>query len=213
VFISILERVVSAAGLIVLSPFLLIVAAAIVLNSGFPILFRQWRIVRRGEPFTLFKFRSMVYNSSGRAITSSGDRRVTSVGAVLRKYKLDEIPQLWNVVLGDMSLVGPRPELPAFVDLKDPAWCAVLEVKPGITDLATLLFRNEEELLVGVQDVEQYYRTTLLPAKLDLNLKYLQKRSLRADLRLILLTVWFSALPRQFDADRISRLLLQKKPA
>jgi lipopolysaccharide/colanic/teichoic acid biosynthesis glycosyltransferase len=117
------------------------------------------------------------------------------LGAFLRRFKLDELPQLWNVLRGDMDLVGPRPEVPEFVDMRDPVWSAVLEVRPGITDVATLLYRNEEALLAGSPDPERYYVETILPAKLQMNVDYLRRRSFSLDLRLILLTVWYSVLP------------------
>src|SRR5207249_11392098 len=113
----------------------------------------------------------------GVRITASTDERITRVGGVLRRYKLDELPQLWNVARGDMSLVGPRPEVPDFVDMSVPIWRRVLSVKPGITDVTTLAYRHEEELLAGVADPEKHYREVILPAKLDLNAQYIRKRS------------------------------------
>ena len=189
------ERIVCGFALVVLSPFLLLAAAAIVLDSGRPMLFRQLRIGRRGVPFELFKFRSM-YTQSGAQVTAGTDPRITRVGRVMRKFKLDEFPQLWNVVRGDMELVGPRPEVPPFVALRDPIWKAVLSVRPGITDLASLMFRNEEELLAGAADPHNYYRQIILPQKLALNLEYLEIRSAKTDLKLILLTILYSLLPR-----------------
>jgi lipopolysaccharide/colanic/teichoic acid biosynthesis glycosyltransferase len=125
------------------------------------------------------------------------------VGRYLRKYKLDELPQLWNVLVGQMSLVGPRPEVPAFVDVTDASWQAVLSVRPGLTDLATLLYRDEERLLAGYSDPERAYRESILPAKLALNLEYLAKRSFASDLSLLVLTVIISLVPRAFDPRKI----------
>jgi lipopolysaccharide/colanic/teichoic acid biosynthesis glycosyltransferase len=143
--------------------------------------------------------------SRGSAITASGDARITRSGAVLRKYKLDELPQLFNVLKGDMSLVGPRPETPAYVEPRAPAWQAVLTVRPGITDLATLLYRDEEEILGASPNVDVLYRETVLPEKLRLNLAYLRARSFRQDLRLILWSVRYSLFPDSFDPNRIRR--------
>jgi lipopolysaccharide/colanic/teichoic acid biosynthesis glycosyltransferase len=163
---------------------------------------------RHGKSFFLFKFRSMRSDPKGNRITSSGDSRITSVGKFLRKYKLDELPQLWNVLNGDMSLVGPRPEVAAFVDLTNPVWRRVLSVRPGITDLATLLYRNEEELLAGARDVEAEYRQNILPNKLAVNLEYLGVRNPWTDLKLVFLTIWYSLLPVRLNEERIRSLLL-----
>ena len=205
---SVLDRTVAGFGLLAISPFLAAVALAVLIESGLPILFRHKRVGQHGTLFTLFKFRSMHMGIPGPQITAGGDRRVTRVGAVLRKYKLDELPQLWNVLVGDMSLVGPRPELPRFVDLTDPVWRRVLEVKPGITDMATLIYRCEEEVLGREGDPERYYLQVVLPAKLALNLHYLGRRSTLQDLRLLVMTVWYSLVPSRFQVERIRRKLL-----
>jgi lipopolysaccharide/colanic/teichoic acid biosynthesis glycosyltransferase len=143
--------------------------------------------------------------SEGSVITAAGDGRVTRVGAALRRCKLDELPQLFNVLKGDMSLVGPRPEVPECVQLEAPIWQAVLQVRPGVTDLATLLYRNEEKLLGMSSDPNALYRETVLPAKLVLNLGYLRSRSIWRDLRLIYLTIRYSLFPERFDPDLIKR--------
>jgi lipopolysaccharide/colanic/teichoic acid biosynthesis glycosyltransferase len=179
------DKLAAAAGLLALAPALAALAVAIALEDGFPVLFRQTRVGRRGKPFRLVKFRSMRVGAPGTRITAGGDPRVTRVGAWLRRYKIDELPQLWNVLAGDLSLVGPRPEIPPFVDVGDPAWRAVLEVKPGITDPASLRYRREEELLAGAPDPEQTYREQILPAKLALNLEYIRTRTFWGDLKLI----------------------------
>lgn len=183
------DRLAAAAGLLALAPALAAVALAIALEDGLPVLFRQTRVGRRGRPFRLVKFRSMRAGAPGTRITAGGDPRVTRVGAWLRRYKIDELPQLWNVLAGDLSLVGPRPEIPPFVDVGDPAWRAVLEVKPGMTDPASLRYRREEDLLAVVRDPEQYYRERILPAKLALNLEYIRTRTFWGDLKLIGRTV------------------------
>jgi lipopolysaccharide/colanic/teichoic acid biosynthesis glycosyltransferase len=194
--------------LLLASPVLVLVALAVRLQDGGPVLFRQERIGRHGSPFHLFKFRSMSMGGRGTAITAGGDRRVTRVGRLLRRYKLDELPQLWNVVRGEMSLIGPRPEVPCFVDSADPAWQAVHSVRPGITDLATLVYRDEECILAGFADPERGYRETVLPAKLALNLQYLSHRSAVRDLKLLVLTVRYSFIPAGFDPERIKHALL-----
>ena len=199
------DAVSASAGLVLLLPVFAVLAVAIVLDDGPPILFRQTRIGRGGRPFRLWKFRTMRVGSRGRAITAAGDHRVTRVGAALRKWKLDELPQLFNVLVGDMSLVGPRPEVPEFVEPDSPVWDAVLKVRPGITDLATLFYRSEERLLGAARDPVAFYRETVLPAKLRLNLKYMASRSFAQDLRLIWLSIRYSLFPAGFDAERIRR--------
>lgn len=201
------ERILAGLALMVLSPLLALLALAVAADSGLPVLFRQKRIGRRGEPFDLLKFRSMRTGMAGTSITAGSDPRVTRAGAVLRKYKLDELPQLWNVFNGTMSLIGPRPEIPRFVDPADPLWRDVLELTPGITDLATLVYRDEESILAGVTDPEEYYRSTVLPAKLRMNLDYARRRTWPLDLELLLLTARYSFSPAGFDADMIRRRL------
>jgi lipopolysaccharide/colanic/teichoic acid biosynthesis glycosyltransferase len=199
--------------LLLASPFLLSIALAVRLQDGGPVLFRQERIGRHGKPFRLWKFRSMATGRDGTAITAGGDRRVTPLGRLLRHYKLDELPQLWNVVRGDMSLIGPRPEVACFVDSADPVWQAVHSVRPGITDLATLVYREEERILAGFPDPERGYREAVLPAKLALNLQYLKRRSAARDLKLLALTVRYSFVPAGFDADRIKQAMLPEPRA
>jgi lipopolysaccharide/colanic/teichoic acid biosynthesis glycosyltransferase len=193
----------AAGGLVILTPVLLVLAAVILWNDGPPVLFSQKRVGRRGRLFRIWKFRTMRPNSQGSAITAAGDERVTPTGAVLRRYKLDELPQLFNVLKGDMSLVGPRPEVPEYVQLDAPIWQAVLQVRPGVTDLATLLYRDEEKLLGAAPDANAFYRDTVLPAKLILNLGYLRSRSFRRDVRLIYLSVRYSLFPERVDPDFI----------
>ncbi len=202
-----LEAVISTLALIALSPILVVIALAVVVDDGFPVFYRQKRIGRNGRPFTILKFRTMRVNNSGSAITAANDRRVTRVGAILRKLKLDELPQLINVVRGDMSLIGPRPEVPDYVDFQNPLWREVLGSAPGITDLATLAFRNEEEILGGVSNPDAYYRSSILPDKLRLNIRYQQSRTRARDLKLLWLTARYSFFPRGYDRDRILRSL------
>jgi len=199
------DVVCSAAGLVFLVPVFAGLALAILCDDGGPVFFTQVRVGRNGRPFRIWKFRTMRAGSRGSAITASGDARVTRAGAVLRRFKLDELPQLFNVLKGDMSLVGPRPEVPEHVQLEAPVWQAVLQVRPGITDLASLLYRDEEKILGASQDPNTFYRESVLPQKLLLNLAYLRSRSFRQDLRLILMTIRYSSLPGRFDADAVRK--------
>lgn len=193
--------------LILLSPVLLMAALLVLAFDGRPVLFRQTRIGRNGQPFRLVKFRTMRSRSCGSPITVLNDGRVTPIGRWLRKLKIDELPQLWNVLRGEMSLIGPRPEVPEFVELSDARWHKVLEVRPGITDLASLAFRNEEDLLGPAADPELHYRSVILPQKLHLNLHYQRSRSFSRDLKLLWMTARYSFVPWGFDRDRILRSL------
>lgn len=192
-----------ALALIVLSPLLLILGIAIWATDGFPILFRQVRVGRAGKPFELLKLRSMRKDNAGLQVTSAGDPRITPIGRILRRYKLDEIPQLWNVVRGDMAVVGPRPEVPRYVDPQDPLWRAILQYRPGITDVPTLVYRNEEEILASSSQPERFYREVILPDKLALNLAYGRRASAWQDLRLVMLSVRYSFWPSGFDSETI----------
>src|SRR5450432_1352919 len=205
-----LERLTAAVALIGFSPVLAIAAAAVLLETGRPVLFRQIRVGRAGEPFSIFKLRSMRVGPPGSSITAGGDPRVSRVGAVLRRYKLDELPQLWNIMRGEMQFVGPRPELPSFVEPGNALWRAVLREKPGLTDLSTLVYRNEEDILARRSDPERAYREELLPRKLALNASYRRVRSLGADCKLVLLTARYSFLPYGFDPDRIVKTFLEQ---
>ncbi len=197
------DLICGAVGLLFLSPFLALLALEILLRDGRPVLFSQMRVGRYGVHFRIWKFRTMRSGAAGRAITTAGDERITETGVWLRKFKLDELPQLFNVLRGEMSLVGPRPEVPEYVDPRSPIWQTVLQVRPGITDLATLLHRDEEELLGAARDAESFYREVVLPAKLRLNLAYLRTRSFWKDIRLIWLTVRYSLSPERFTSARI----------
>lgn len=183
------DIVASALGLLLLMPLLLLVALWVKLDSPGPVLFRQTRVGRHGVPFTIHKFRSMRVEP-GAAITVGEDPRITRSGRLLRVSKLDELPQLWDVLRGAMSLVGPRPELPCYVALY-PAELReqVLSVRPGITDPASLAFSHEAELLAAASDPEREYREVVLPAKLRLSADYAARASLRSDLRLIARTL------------------------
>lgn len=185
-----LEVTAGAIALGLLSPLLLVVGCVVRVLSGAPVFFCQVRIGRDGARFTLFKFRSMRTSDQGPGVTASDDRRVTGVGQVLRRTKLDELPQLWNVIVGDMSLVGPRPELPEYVDMTDSRWQRVLAVRPGISDPTTVSLRREEELLASVRgDREAFYKDVLLPTKLAGYENYIRRRTMMSDLAILLRTV------------------------
>lgn len=192
-------------AVIVLAPVLMLVGLAILIDDGLPLLYRQKRVGRNGAPFDILKFRTMRVAEDGPAITVAGDCRITKVGVRLRKYKLDELPQFLSVLRGDMSLIGPRPEVPEYVEPEDLLWQTVLQVRPGITDLASLAYRNEEELLLPAADPDAYYRSSVLPEKLRLNIQYQRSRSLTRDFKLLWLTARYSFYPRGFDRDRIMR--------
>ena len=197
----------SAIGLLLLSPLFFAIAVLILIGDGPPILFTQLRVGKNGKRFDIWKFRTMRPGFAGIPVTASHDKRITRIGRELRRYKLDELPQLFNVLRGDMSLVGPRPEVADYVNLESADWQAVLRVRPGITDMATLLYRNEEELLSAAGDIESFYCGHLLPAKLFLHRRYLQERSFWTDLKLIFLTIHYSFFTRDFDPDLVKRKL------
>jgi len=185
-----LDLSVSAVGLLVLSPVFLAIAIGIKLTSRGKVFFRQTRIGRQGRPFGIFKFRSMYTGGADDcAITVASDRRITPLGKFLRRCKLDELPQLWNVVCGDMSLVGPRPEVPAYVAHYTSEQRVVLSVRPGITDPSSLAYRDEETILEAASDPEHFYRTRILPDKLARSGDYLQRVTFSSDLRIILETL------------------------
>jgi lipopolysaccharide/colanic/teichoic acid biosynthesis glycosyltransferase len=187
----IFDRLASLLGILVLSPILLIAAIAVIADSRGGAFFVQTRTGKGGVPFGLFKFRTMRPHSEsqGKLTIGSRDPRITSVGYVLRKYKIDELPQLINVVLGHMSLVGPRPEVPEYTDMYNADQRRVLEVKPGITDYASLLYFHESELLARSANPRKTYIEEVMPAKLRLNLEYIERRSFKEDLRIIAKTI------------------------
>ncbi|MBC7932246.1 MAG: sugar transferase [Rubrivivax sp.] len=181
------EAPLALAGLIAAAPLLLLSGILVKLTSPGPVIFRQRRVGLNGREFTIYKFRSMKQASGGGPqVTAADDARCTSVGKFLRKTKLDELPELWNVAAGDMSFVGPRPEVSKYVDVSDPAWRAVLRVRPGITDPMTLRLRNEEALLALVEgDREAYYLRRLQPYKLRGYQEYLRERSFLSDVQVL----------------------------
>ena len=187
----VMDIAISAAALCVLWPVFLLIALAIVIDDPGPVFYRQVRVGRGGRPFRIFKFRTMVVDADkkGLSITVGRDSRITRVGALLRKTKLDELAQLLNVLCGQMSFVGPRPEVPRYVELYTPYQRQVLLVRPGITDYASIAYRNENDLLAGADDPERMYIETIMPDKIELNMKYLREISPLTDVRLMLRTV------------------------
>lgn len=186
------DVIASGLGLLLLSPLFLIIAIWVKADSPGPVFYRQTRVGRGNRDFRLFKFRSMRVGSDKKGLITVGGRdpRVTRSGYYIRKYKLDELPQLINVFTGDMSLVGPRPEVRKYVDLYTPQQLHVLDVRPGITDLASIRYRNENELLEQAADPEQYYREVVMQDKLRINLEYISDRSFFKDIKIIFLTFW-----------------------
>ena len=185
-----LDITASGLGLLVLSPLFLIVAIWIKADSRGPVFYRQVRVGRGNKDFRLFKFRSMRVGSDKKGLITVGghDPRVTRSGYFIRKYKIDELPQLINVFKGDMSLVGPRPEVRKYVDLYTPEQLHVLDVRPGITDMASIRYRNENELLEQAADPESYYRDVVMQDKLRINLEYVADHSFFKDIRIIFQT-------------------------
>lgn len=185
------DLIVSLLGLVLLSPLLLLIAALIKLTSPGPVFYRQERMGRGFRPFQICKFRTMVVNADrlGGPLTAGRDPRITPIGHILRHTKLDELPQLWNVLVGDMSFVGPRPEVPKYVHMFRDDYHELLQVRPGITDLASLKYRHESELLAQADDPEAAYITQILPDKIRLGKQYLRQQSLLFDMSLIARTL------------------------
>jgi len=188
----IFDILVSGIGLICLSPLLLIVAIWIKLDSPGPIFYRQVRVGRYNKDFRIFKFRSMCIDSDkGSLVTIGGrDPRITHSGYFIRKFKIDELPQLINVLVGDMSLVGPRPEVRHYVNYWTTEQMHVLDVRPGITDPASIKFRNENELLAQAEDPEKYYIEVIMQEKIKSYLDYVEKNNFWYDIKLIFQTIW-----------------------
>ena len=181
----------SLAGILVLSPFFLVFSALIVLSSGLPVFYVQQRVGKNSVAFSLLKFRTMHQGSDMHGLLTVGakDPRITGIGYFLRSYKIDELPQLFNVLFGTMSLVGPRPEVRKYVSLYSEEQKKVLSVKPGITDYASMIYSNENEILSRSEDPEQHYISHVMPAKLKLNVKYIENQGLLTDLNIILKTI------------------------
>ena len=182
----------SLIGLIWASPLLAISAIAIKLDSNGPVLFRQQRVGQNFKLFEIYKFRTMYKTGpvQGALLTRRGDPRITKVGSFLRRWKIDELPQLFNVLKGDMSLVGPRPEVPKYVEMFRAEYADILTVRPGLTDPASIQFMDESKFLAGEDDPELQYVKVILPRKLNVARGYVASRSLTTDLRLVVLTLW-----------------------
>jgi len=186
----IFDIILSLFGLIILLPFMLIIAVFIKFDSKGPVFFRQVRVTKGGKEFKIFKYRTMKVGSDKYSqITVGKDGRITKIGSFLRKYKLDEIPQLINVFIGDMSLVGPRPEVPKYVALYTDEQKEILKVRAGITDYASIEFSDENNLLALEEDSEKAYIEKIMPKKIELNKKYILEISILTDIKIILLTI------------------------
>lgn len=186
----IFDIIVSLVGLLLVSPILLIISILIKLTMPGPVFFRQQRTGRYGKLFMIVKFRSMVVNEDSNTTSVLGDNRITPLGAILRKYKLDELPELWNVLKGDMSLVGPRPDVPEFTDRLKGKEMDILQLRPGITGPATLKYSNEERLLAEVDNPQEYTDEIIWPDKVRMNLDYYNNRSLVKDIQIIFRTIF-----------------------
>ena len=187
----VMDIAISGCALLVIWPVLALIALAIKIDDPGPVFYRQVRVGKNGKEFRIYKFRTMVVDADkkGLAITVGRDNRITRMGRLLRKTKLDELAQLINVFTGEMSFVGPRPEVPKYVNMYTPYQRQVLLVRPGITDYASIAYRNENDLLEGADDPERMYIDVIMPDKIELNMKYLREISPIADLKLIFGTI------------------------
>jgi lipopolysaccharide/colanic/teichoic acid biosynthesis glycosyltransferase len=184
------DIVASFIGLILISPLLIIIALLIKIRMPGPVFFCQKRAGRHGNPFTIYKFRTMVVNHKGNTISIKGESRITPLGAKLRKYKLDELLELWNVLKGEMSFVGPRPDMPEYINRLVGEEKLILELRPGITGPASLKYANEEELLASVDDPKKYNDVVLWPDKIRINMDYYRNNSLSGDIVIIFKTIF-----------------------
>ncbi len=186
------DIVVSFIGLLILSPIFLVIGIIIKLDSKGPIFFRQVRVGKNGKKFKIFKFRTMVVDAEkkGLHITVDGDSRITKSGKFLRKFKIDELPQLINVLIGDMSFVGPRPEVPKYVEMYDENQRSILKIRPGITDIASIEYRDENSILAQSKNPEETYINEIMPRKIELNFKYIENMSVIYDIKLIIETIF-----------------------
>jgi lipopolysaccharide/colanic/teichoic acid biosynthesis glycosyltransferase len=198
-------------GLLLLQPFFVVVAILIKVDSTGPILFRQGRVGKNFRRFMIYKFRTMVVDAEkkGIRITSGGDNRITGAGRILRKFKIDELPQLFNVLKGDMSLVGPRPEVEEYVKLYEKDYREILKRRPGITDVSSIIFREEEAVLKNQVDPEGYYKKILLPEKIRLAKEYMENSSFLYDLKLVLNTLHRIFYPPDVSRDGHRQKIIQ----
>jgi len=188
----IFDFIASLIGLILLSPFLVIIGVLVKISDKGPVFYRSKRVGQNFKPFYLLKFRTMVVNAEelGPSVTKGGDQRITKIGKFLRKTKLDELPQLWNVIKGELSLVGPRPEVEKYISFYKDDYKEILKIRPGITDYAAIKFRNEEEILAKFEDLEKAYIENVLPEKIKLYKTYLNEIGFLTDLKIIFKTLW-----------------------
>lgn len=184
------DRVMAFVGLVLLGPVLLVVAVLVKFKMpGGPVIFKHQRVGRYGKLFTMYKFRTMQVEHGGSSVSVAGESRITPLGAKLRRYKLDELPELWNVLIGDMSFVGPRPDVPGYADALQGEDREILNLRPGITGPASLKYRNEEEVLAQQANPQQYNDEVIYPDKVRINLYYLRHYSFVKDLQMIVCTV------------------------
>ena len=196
------DRTMAFAGLLVFWPVLLVVAILIKIRMpDGPVIFRQRRVGRYGKIFTMYKFRTMIVDHGGSKVSVAGENRITPLGHVLRKYKLDELPELWNVLIGDMSFVGPRPDVPGYADALEGEARDVLRLRPGITGPASLKYANEEEILALVDDPQRYNDEVIFPDKVRINLEYYHNHTFMGDLRLIFATIF-----RSYESAELPKL-------
>ncbi|MDD5971312.1 MAG: sugar transferase [Paraprevotella sp.] len=183
------DRLMAMVGLLSLWWLMLLVAICIKVKMPGPVLFRQQRVGREGRLFTMVKFRTMLVNHGGNSVSVAGESRITPLGSVLRRWKLDELPELWNVLLGDMSFVGPRPDVPGYADTLTGEDREILQLRPGITGPASMKYRNEEEILSAVENPQKYNDEVIFPDKVRINRLYLHDHSFFLDLKMIVATV------------------------
>ena len=177
-------------GLIILSPLLLVAGLLVRFSSEGPVLFRQERTGRHGIPFTIYKFRTMFVDHGGSSVSVKGEKRITPIGTVLRKFKIDEFPELWNILIGDMSFVGPRPDMPEYAARLKGKQREILTVRPGLTSPASIKYAREEELLSLVPDPQNHFDEVIWPDKMRMNLEYIKRRTFIGDIVLIFKTVF-----------------------
>jgi len=184
------DILIASLTLLILSPALILISMAILISSGKPIFYLQERVGKEWKKFNIIKFRTMIDNADkvGPGVAAEDDKRVTRIGKFLRKYKLDELPQFFNVLWGEMSLIGPRPELPKYAEFYKDDYSEILTLKPGITDYASIIFRNEAKMLNGKSESESFYLMKILPKKIFLYKKYLQEVGLITDLKILFST-------------------------
>ncbi|MBN1952640.1 MAG: sugar transferase [Bacteroidales bacterium] len=182
-------RLVAFLMIVVLAPLFICIVLAVLIFSGYPVLFRQVRIGQYGKPFTIFKFRTMVNKHSGSTTSVKNEPRITGIGAFLRKWKLDELPELVNILMGDMAFVGPRPDVPGYADKLEGEDREILKLKPGLTGPASLKYLDEEELLAGQEDPVHYNDSVIYPDKVKINRIYKERKSVMHDLKIIVYTL------------------------